>query len=570
MAIKTNIEVNVKSGKASANLKKLKKDTDGLSRSSKGLGKDLGVLRGNFAALGGVAIAGAIVALGKATLAAVDFGDNIAKTADKLGISTDALQEYRFAAEQTGLTTTQLDVGIQRFTRRLAEAADGAGVLAPVMKDLNIELRDSEGNLRSTEDVLNDYADAIQNADSSSQRLLLAFKAFDTEGVAFVNTLKDGSAGLQSLRNEAVDLGLIMDEALIRKAEIAADKWNILTTQIGVGFKSALLSVLGLMADLRTPEEMVASLTEELKDTNEEIIRLAANLQQIKNTGGSGEAVKKELQELTEKARELNAELSSAQTDVDLSSSDNNTNAAVKTEAEKNAELMAMATEFRKTDKALAELALIDKLESQAEIEMQAAAGLATSKALLHAQAIEQQKALDEEALKGTRKTLGSLNVLMSSSSKTLFNAGKAAALAGAIIDGYAAATGSFKVGAKIGGPPLGAIFAAASLVATGVQIQNIKKTKMSRAHSGLDRNDEERTILVKKDEMILDSGTSDKVRKNIDNATKPNAGGGDLIVQVSAIDTESFITRLGQPDVVNSMWNTLLTKMNEEGRRFA
>lgn len=155
--------------------------------------------------------------------------DSIGKTADKLGISTSALQEYRFAAEQSGVATNVLDMGMQRFTRRVAEAQAGQGELRQTLEQLNISLRDSQGNVRTSEAIFYDYADAIKNAESKQERLRLAFKGFDSEGAALVNMLRNGSEGVQAFSKEARDLGIVVDEKLIRQSEQATDKINILS-----------------------------------------------------------------------------------------------------------------------------------------------------------------------------------------------------------------------------------------------------------------------------------------------------------------------------------------------------
>lgn len=83
----------------------------------------------------------------------------------------------------------------------------------------------------------------------------------------------------------------------------------------------------------------------------------------------------------------------------------------------------------------------------------------------------------------GTRNQLlgqafGNISSLMNTENKKLFEIGKAAAIAQATISGYEAAVYSYKWGAEIGGPLGGAAAAAASLVATGVQIANIASTQ--------------------------------------------------------------------------------------------
>lgn len=68
----------------------------------------------------------------------------------------------------------------------------------------------------------------------------------------------------------------------------------------------------------------------------------------------------------------------------------------------------------------------------------------------------------------------GDLASLMQTKNKTLFNIGKAAAIAEASVAGYSAAVKAWDKGMAIGGPPVAAAFTAASLARTGVLIANI------------------------------------------------------------------------------------------------
>lgn len=86
---------------------------------------------------------------------------------------------------------------------------------------------------------------------------------------------------------------------------------------------------------------------------------------------------------------------------------------------------------------------------------------------------IVQQKSakVQEEIQKHTNLAITGL---MRSGNETMFNIGKVGALAVATRDGISAAIGSYKVGAGIGGPLMGAGFAAASLLATGAMINDL------------------------------------------------------------------------------------------------
>ncbi len=168
-----------------------------------------------------IAAAGTAAAAAFAKIASDNISafDKLAKVSGKIGVSVENLSALAHAAELSGVNQDTLNMALQRFSRRVAEAAQGSGVLAKVMEEQGIALRDSNGHMRDTTDILDDYANAIQNAGSDQERLLLAFKAFDSEGAALVNMLKNGSAGLREMTSEAQRLGIVIDGTTAKRAE---------------------------------------------------------------------------------------------------------------------------------------------------------------------------------------------------------------------------------------------------------------------------------------------------------------------------------------------------------------
>lgn len=247
-------------------IKKIERDVDktfakgsrGVRQFDLSLGKAAATARTLAGAFGVGFIAGGLSQL-PATLRQVTAeASKLVDTADKVGLTTDALQELRFAAEQTGVASSQLDIAMQRFSRRLAEAAAGTGVLKDVLTANNIALRDQDGRIRPTIDLLGDYANLIRGAASDQDKLRLAFLAFDTEGAALVNTLRGGSDGLDGLRKSARDASAVIDAELLRSAKDLDDKFNALSTTIGVRFKSAVLTGLTAATDALTDFETTA------------------------------------------------------------------------------------------------------------------------------------------------------------------------------------------------------------------------------------------------------------------------------------------------------------------------
>ena len=135
----------------------------------------------------------------------IDSMSTLANTADKLGLTTDRLQELRYAAQQHGVESRALDVGYQRFTRRLAEAARGTGVLKDIVREFDLDTTNADRAFRQ-------FADVLQATPSQAERVRLAFKAFDTEGVSLVNVLQRGSAGLDDMSSQAQALGITLGD----------------------------------------------------------------------------------------------------------------------------------------------------------------------------------------------------------------------------------------------------------------------------------------------------------------------------------------------------------------------
>lgn len=181
--------------------------------------------------------------------------DRIGKVAKTTGIAAETLQKFSFAAELAGVSTDQAQVALRRFSRRLGEAQKGTGELAPTLKRLGIDLRDSSGEFKSAEEVLFDLADAIANTEGSSERLSIAFKAFDSEGAELVSVLANGSDAMKALFNEAESLGAVLSGSAIRGVEAFNDEFNKLQTLIS-GIANTFVAALA-PALTRVTEDLV-------------------------------------------------------------------------------------------------------------------------------------------------------------------------------------------------------------------------------------------------------------------------------------------------------------------------
>jgi hypothetical protein len=192
-----------------------KSGLDKLGGSAKLLGKRL-AKAGKEAAKFGSWLAAGFAAAGAALFGLVrssaGVADQLAKTADRLGVGIEELQRMRFAAEKAGVAQNTFDTALQRFTRRSAEAAKGTGVAAGAMKALGIQLTDANGNLRPSSVLLGEVSDKMAQIEDPAKRVRLAFALFDSDGVKMINMLKDGAKAMEASGREAEKLGMITEE----------------------------------------------------------------------------------------------------------------------------------------------------------------------------------------------------------------------------------------------------------------------------------------------------------------------------------------------------------------------
>jgi hypothetical protein len=147
--------------------------------------------------------------------------DALAKTAGKIGTTTEALSALQYAGQLTGVEVNTMNMALQRFTRRASEAAVGTGEAKGAIRELGIDARELV-RLPLDQKMLV-LADAFSEVQNESDRLRLAFKLFDSEGAALVNTLAMGRDGLDQMLGEAKSLGVVMTADAAKGVENAND-----------------------------------------------------------------------------------------------------------------------------------------------------------------------------------------------------------------------------------------------------------------------------------------------------------------------------------------------------------
>lgn len=165
------------------------------------------------AKVAGVAVAGFSVGITKSMKSV----DELAKTSAKLGLTAEQLQRLQYQANLSGVGTEKLNMAMQRMVRRVSEAASGTGEAKDALKELGLNAQQLAK--LNPEQQFYKIAEAMKKVKNQQDKVRLAFKLFDSEGVALVNTL---NSDLKKTRKEFADLGV----ALSGKEAKNVEKFN--------------------------------------------------------------------------------------------------------------------------------------------------------------------------------------------------------------------------------------------------------------------------------------------------------------------------------------------------------
>lgn len=197
--------------------------------------------------------------------------DQLAKTSDKLGVNIEELQALRYAAELTGVSQQTLDMALQRMTRRLAEAAQGTGEAKDALKELGLDAQ-ALANM-SPDEQFRAIADAMEGVTNQGDRVRLAMRLFDSEGVALVNTLAGGSKQLDEFSQQLDSMGGKLSRVDAAKVEQMNDAFRMaqvrarsFAQQFVVGVSSGISAILTMYSETESGLDDTAGKVESMFD----------------------------------------------------------------------------------------------------------------------------------------------------------------------------------------------------------------------------------------------------------------------------------------------------------------
>jgi hypothetical protein len=169
----------------------------------------------------------------------IELGSKINDTAEKLGVGTDELQKFQYAAGLSGVSAEGAGKALQLLNKNMGEAIGGNKEAVETFAKLKIELKDGQGNVRELGDTLPELADAFSEMGSDQERTAAAMKIFGRSGAELLPLLKKGGEELANLNREFEELGGGMQDDFIKLADEAGDEMDRLKFAM-TGLKSRI------------------------------------------------------------------------------------------------------------------------------------------------------------------------------------------------------------------------------------------------------------------------------------------------------------------------------------------
>jgi len=208
---------------------------DKASKGLEGLKGKLGGLA-TGANIATVAVLALVAGLTKLAFSTAKAGDDFAKTAAQVGTNAKALSELSFAAQIGGADMSAVATTLRVVSKRVNDANNGLMTSVRSFKQLGLEVRKSNGTMKTAEELIMESADAFKGLKSPVERTALAQELFGRSGTKLIPLLMMGTEKIKGLREEAEILGLTFSKVEAEQSEAFQDELlRLQSTFVGLG-----------------------------------------------------------------------------------------------------------------------------------------------------------------------------------------------------------------------------------------------------------------------------------------------------------------------------------------------
>lgn len=226
---------------------KTKAAFDSARKNLAGLGEQVAALPARFGTLG-IAIATAFSAVSVKSV--IDGADQLNKLSQKTGIAVESLSELKYAGSLADVSIESIALGVKKLSSNMFEAASGGKEAAETFDLLGVAFKNGDGSLRNSDKVLADIAERFAGLADGPEKSALAVKTFGKAGADLIPLLNAGKHGLEAMRIEAKQLGVVISTETAKAAEEFNDNLTRMGAIASASSKDIAGALLPTMVDL--------------------------------------------------------------------------------------------------------------------------------------------------------------------------------------------------------------------------------------------------------------------------------------------------------------------------------
>ena len=224
---------------AAKGLQQLERHLDKFGTKLQGYGTQMIKLAAPIVGFGGLAVASFTHA-----------GSALDDMAQRTSIGVSTLSELAHAAQMSGTSIDALESGLVKQTKFLGDVFTNGKAAAGTLYQLGLSASDLEG--LSPEDTLGVFAEALSGVEDDVTRTNLAMDIFGKGATELLPLLNSGAGGIEQLRKEARDLGIVMSDDDAAAAASFGDQLDSLWAQLGAATNQVGAALVPALSELLT------------------------------------------------------------------------------------------------------------------------------------------------------------------------------------------------------------------------------------------------------------------------------------------------------------------------------
>jgi hypothetical protein len=191
-----------------------------------------GIASGLSSAFGAIGIGVGVGALGAAMVETLNWADDLANTADRVGLTTEAVQALRLEVQHFGVGQQQADDALTKFSVNLGKARQGVGDLAAIFKQYHLSLSGTG------DEVLSRYITLLQSVRSEAERNRIAAAGLGKGAIEMAQALGQAGISMDQIIAKQKDRGLIVSDDSVQAIARIEEQYTIALQRMGVAWHS--------------------------------------------------------------------------------------------------------------------------------------------------------------------------------------------------------------------------------------------------------------------------------------------------------------------------------------------